>query len=317
LPLSDKQKQYIDQFIDLDVAVNKKKGPPAQLPFVQYETLALRGTPSNIQSNFLPFTPEVTVYEPKVLTPSPKVQYTQKANAPEPQVLRTQNPVVARTTIPATVTVAGNTVSAASTTTNTNNTITTANNTVVAVNYTPSQQNSSYQAQNTVVTPQYNKLNIPAVENYLNIDTNIQGKLVIPGLGVTAPIIWSTDQSKFDSDLENGVIHLPNTAIPGSLGRAYISGHSSGYAFAAGDFKRVFANLAELPDYSPFTIHATDKNGKIINLHYIVYKRGKFTPNDPAQFVNTAESEVALGTCWPIGGTAERMVLIGKLDKID
>lgn len=167
------------------------------------------------------------------------------------------------------------------------------------------------------ITNRYNKLGIPAVQNYLDIDFNIPGRLEIPSLSLSAPINWPSDPSANDKALETGVIRVPGTADPGSIGTSYISGHSSGYVWAAGDYKRIFSNLNNIPDKASVHVYVTNKQGKIIKLTYVVTSRGDFTPQDPAQFKNTADPTLALGTCWPVGGTAKRKVIFATLDKIE
>lgn len=257
-PLSDYQKQLIEQFIEIDVAVNKRTEPPVQEPLVTINPSTLRGE----EVPYVAPAPE-PVMTPVVTTPKP-------ATTPKPT---TSKPVVTTPTPKPVV--------------------------------------------NEPLTPKYNKLNIPPVTNYLDIDFNVPGKLVIPSLSLSAPINWPSDPAQNDKALETGTMRIPGTADPGSVGTSYISGHSSGYAWSKGDYNRVFANLAKVPDKASFYIYVTDKKGQLIELKYIVNRRGEFSPFDPEQFKNTADSVVALGTCWPVGGTAKRMVIFGTLDQIN
>lgn len=179
-------------------------------------------------------------------------------------------------------------------------------------------QNNQVAAQ-TAQTTQQNQTapttgNMNASED---INTNIPGKLEIPANKISVPLIWTKDVKSFDADLKKGIVHYPGTALPGQIGTSYISGHSSGYLWDKSPYKTIFAGLGGVTDGTSFTISAALKNGKTAVYHYVVASRGEFAPNDQAQFVNTADSMVALSTCWPIGSTAKRLVLFSKLSQVE
>lgn len=150
-----------------------------------------------------------------------------------------------------------------------------------------------------------------------NVNTNIPGRIEIPSIGVNVPIIWTTDPKNFDNDLKTGVVHYPGTPIPCDVGRAYISGHSSNYSWIKANYNQVFAKLNQLKPGATFKITVVDMNGKDIRLHYVVTSQKEFAADDQAQFANTAVSEVALSTCWPLNTTKRRLVAFARLDRIE
>lgn len=150
-----------------------------------------------------------------------------------------------------------------------------------------------------------------------SIDTSKQGKLDIPANSISVPITWTQDVKNFDRDLKKGVVHYPGTALPGETGTAYISGHSSGYLWDKSPYKQIFATLGSVQNGTSFSITATQKNGKTVKFNYIVERRGEFAANDQAQFISTADSVVALSTCWPVGTVDRRLVLFGKLTQTE
>ena len=150
-----------------------------------------------------------------------------------------------------------------------------------------------------------------------SIDTSKQGKLDIPANNISVPITWTQDVKNFDKDLKKGVVHYPGTAMPGETGTAYISGHSSGYLWDKSPYKQIFATLGSVQDGTSFSITATQKNGRTVKFNYIVERRGEFAANDQAQFISTADSVVALSTCWPVGTVDRRLVLFGKLTQTE
>lgn len=245
--LTESQKQLIEQFIELDIAINSKLSYPADDPVITVSSGALRGELSD--------------------TSVSEFQVTSPAQAPTAS----------------------------------------ANSSSAAINPTSSSVNEK----------SFNKLGIPAVQNYLDIDFSKPGKLEIPSLGITAPINWPTQASENDKALETGVIRVPGTAEPGSVGTSYISGHSSDYAWKPGNYKQIFSKLNNISNKASIYVYVVDKKGNSIKLTYIVTGRGDFFPSDPAQFENTADPTLALGTCWPIGGNAKRKVIFSTLDKIE
>jgi LPXTG-site transpeptidase (sortase) family protein len=171
-------------------------------------------------------------------------------------------------------------------------------------------------AQPQGVLPAYDNPVVSEIDaNNINLET--AGRLEIPSLGINVPVIWTKNTKNFETDLQKGVVHYPGTALPGQIGTTYISGHSSNYAWAKGEYNKVFSKLGDLPDNSSFIVTVVQKNGQDARLHYVVIKRKEFSPTDQEQFRNTGDSLVALSTCWPIGSTKSRLVVFGKLTQVE
>jgi LPXTG-site transpeptidase (sortase) family protein len=151
----------------------------------------------------------------------------------------------------------------------------------------------------------------------VEVNTSIPGRLEIPSLNANAPLMWTDDPKNFDQDLQSGVVHYPGTSLPGQIGTAYISGHSSNYVWAKGNYNHVFTHLGDLADNTSFKITVVQKNGHDAILHYVVVGRQQYDPKDQAQFQNTGNSVVALSTCWPVGSTAKRLVVFGQLTQVE
>lgn len=159
--------------------------------------------------------------------------------------------------------------------------------------------------------------NIPAIDTSNQVNQSIPAKLDIPANNISVPLVWTQDPKDFDNDLKKGVVHYPGTAMPGQIGTAYISGHSSGYLWDKSPYKQVFAVLGQVKDGTSFTITLQLNNGKTVRYHYVVERRGEYAANDQAQFISTADSMVALSTCWPVGTIDRRLVLFAKLTQTE
>lgn len=149
------------------------------------------------------------------------------------------------------------------------------------------------------------------------VNDSTSGQLEIPALKVSVPLIWTQDPKNFDSDLINGVVHYPGTAMPGEIGTAYISGHSSNYTWIKSKYNNIFAHLGDLKQYDSFVITVKDKDNNTIKLHYVVTGSQIYKVDDQSQFAGTGKSVVALSTCWPIGTSDKRLVVVGELTQVE
>lgn len=186
------------------------------------------------------------------------------------------------------------------------------NNGNVAVNPPPTPGTGSTPPPTTtpIVTP-------PQIRPDQAIDTSKPGLLEIPANKISVPIIWTSAVKNFDADLKKGIVHYPGTALPGEVGLAYLSGHSSGYVWDRSPYKQIFASLGNVADGTSFTITATQNNGQKVRFNYVVSGRGEYAANDQTQFISTADSQVALSTCWPVGTVDRRLVLYAKLSQTE
>ena len=152
-------------------------------------------------------------------------------------------------------------------------------------------KHSSYSV--TVATPTPNPFN-PAQE----------ARLVIPKIGVDAPIIWDVSENDLNAKLLEGVAHSAGTALPGKPGNIFITGHSSYYSWVNSPYKDVFALLDKL-----------EPQDKI----YIKYSSNIFTYEvTGSKVVSPSETSVmdqfpgynlSLMTCVPVGTNLNRLII--------
>lgn len=141
-------------------------------------------------------------------------------------------------------------------------------------------------------------------------------RLVIPKLAKSVPIVemgaenlegknWTELEKQIQSSLQNGVLHYPNSAVPGQYGNVFITGHSSYYLWDPGNYKDVFANLYKL---------------EVGDEYYVYYNQRKFTykivakniidPNDTTVLEQPKDKLISsLMTCYPTGFTTNRLVI--------
>lgn len=144
----------------------------------------------------------------------------------------------------------------------------------------------------------------------LKPDPSAPAEITIPAIHITAPIIFdepSQAEWKIQLALRRGVVHYGDTAVPGQNGNIVIVGHSSGQAWAPGDYKWIFTLLNKL--------HAGDQ----IEIAYQgiphVYEVTGTTivsPTDLSVTTQTPGPTLTLITCTPVGTSTNRLVVHAK-----
>ncbi len=131
----------------------------------------------------------------------------------------------------------------------------------------------------------------------------------IPKINVNAPVVYATDNSEnaILTDLESGVVHYANTALPGQIGNSVIFGHSSNNWWDAGNYKFVFVLLDKLQPGDTFTV-----NYQSHQYMYQVTGSTVVEPTDLSVLDQTNFPEMTLITCTPPGTSWKRLVVTAK-----
>jgi sortase A len=138
-------------------------------------------------------------------------------------------------------------------------------------------------------------------------------RLVIASLGIEAPIVYVNEKNEtvYQNALKNGVVHYPDTALPGQPGNVYIFGHSSDYVWSMGEYKTVFALLPQIDMGAD--IQVSNSQGEIF--HYSVIETKVVGPRDLSvldQF-NREKSVLTLQTSYPLGTALQRYIVVAEL----
>lgn len=131
-----------------------------------------------------------------------------------------------------------------------------------------------------------------------------EARLVIPKIGVDAPINWNVADADLKAKLLEGIVHSQGTALPGSPGNIFLTGHSSYYPWVNSPYKNVFSLLENMS--------AGDKV-------FIKYSNAIFTyqvdstkvvsPNDISVMDQGKDFKLTLMTCVPIGTNLNRLIV--------
>lgn len=142
--------------------------------------------------------------------------------------------------------------------------------------------------------------------------------IAIKKISVSVPMVWSKseDENVMLEDLKNGVIHFPKTAAPGQNGNMVVSGHSSNYVWAEGNFNYIFKDLNNLAAGDVVDVKTVQRNGRAVVYHYKISGEKRIVaPDDPVIFENTSRSSLTLSTCWPLGTNFRRLIVKADLVK--
>lgn len=145
-----------------------------------------------------------------------------------------------------------------------------------------------------------------SVEEFLksNIKNNY---LIIPSIGVSAPVIWDSPINNIINDLKNGLAHYAGTAKPGENGNVFITGHSSNYWWDTGQFKQIFALLDKIKLEDRIYINYNNQPYVYLVESIKVVKPSQIEVLNPSD-----HSIVTLMTCTPVGTTVNRLIVQAK-----
>lgn len=131
----------------------------------------------------------------------------------------------------------------------------------------------------------------------------------IPKINVSAPLVFakSNIEADFQKDLESGVVHYANTAMPGEPGNSVLFGHSSNDWWEPGNYKFVFVLLEKLVVGDTFSVNYNSKQ-----YVYQVTETKVIEPTDLSVLNSTGTPEMTLITCTPPGTSWKRFVVRSK-----
>lgn len=139
------------------------------------------------------------------------------------------------------------------------------------------------------------------------VDKNAPPEINISKINVNAPIIFdntTVNEAAFQKSLQNGVVHYPQTAVPGEVGNVVIFGHSSGQWWAPGDYKFIFTLLDKLQFNDK--IFVDYKGTRYI---YRVNEISTVLPTEVSVLNQGANKTLTLITCTPVGTSTKRLIV--------
>ncbi len=162
------------------------------------------------------------------------------------------------------------------------------------------------------IQPSRNVSSTPIILTTDTAPTNAPPSVTVPKINIQIPLNFSVrsyNETVVENGLKNGVVHYPNTAMPGQNGNAAYFGHSSGNIFNNGKYKFAFTLLHDVTTGDLFYI---TYGGKVYA--YRVFARQIVPPSDVGVINETRgkQATATLITCDPPGISTNRLVLWGQ-----
>ena len=146
-------------------------------------------------------------------------------------------------------------------------------------------------------------------------------RLSIPSIGVRSPVLlpsrefwdiarWDLLEKQQQKGLLNGAVLYPHSVLPGELGAMIIAGHSSPPTEEAEESKygHLFARLPEVERGDTISVLSAG-----VPVTYKVENKTVVSPHQTSILEqNYDESILKLITCYPVGTTQNRMIVIAK-----
>ncbi|HYE22812.1 MAG TPA: sortase [Verrucomicrobiae bacterium] len=139
--------------------------------------------------------------------------------------------------------------------------------------------------------------------------------LIINSLGIKFPVVYvdEINEDVFQDALQYGVVHYPDTALPGQFGNVYIFGHSSDYAWARGNYKTAFTLLPRIQKGTQIMI--SDSEGKPYIYKVIETKVVKPTDLSVLDQQNNSKKLLSLQTSYPLGTAISRFIVVAEIEE--
>lgn len=162
----------------------------------------------------------------------------------------------------------------------------------------------------------------------LPLDLNVtpdDNRIYIPSIGKNIPLTEVADEKVIESQdsklvedaiqeaLKDGVVRYPGTARPGQLGNVFLTGHSSYYLWAPGDYKDVFALLHQVKIDDELIVYYSTAPGAQRKYTYKVAEIREVKPDEVDVLAPTNDFRLTLMTCTPIGTNLRRLIVTAYL----
>lgn len=128
----------------------------------------------------------------------------------------------------------------------------------------------------------------------------------IPRIGIVSPIAFpkSKEFGVLKQALDTGVVHYPDSALPGNNGNVFLFGHSSSRIYESNPYRKIFTRLNELVAGDEIVIKSSG-----VEYRYRVVLVSILKPQEAKIYFATPQPKLTLSTCWPVGDPKNRFVV--------
>jgi len=136
-----------------------------------------------------------------------------------------------------------------------------------------------------------------------------EDSIEIPKLGISAPLRFVQNENEVNSALDSGVVHFPDSALPGEIGEIIILGHSAPPGWPKIKYDWVFSQIQDLGagDLIILNFKKCEFSFKVSDKKILL--RGGEIPED---WKVDGESTLVLISCWPPGKDIKRIAVMAE-----
>ncbi len=178
--------------------------------------------------------------------------------------------------------------------------------------YRLQQIKNSVKSTQNIVTPSITSNPLQNEDGSVITPVDNQFGLVIPKIGVNAPVIAGVNPAKpaeYQKALAEGIAHASTSYLPDQDGSVYLFSHSTNYDWFVKDLNAVFYLLKNVNEGDKVIIMY-----KSIPYTYIITGKRVVSPSAVSYLVPQAGvKRLILQTCWPPGSTTERLLIFADL----
>lgn len=154
----------------------------------------------------------------------------------------------------------------------------------------------------------FEKKELPApLKNFEPSDK--ENSLEIPKIEVSVPLVFPENQKEKDlyKLLDKGVVHFPNSALPGEAGQTIILGHSAPPYWPKIKYDWwIFTRLDELEEGDEIFIYFNHQKYTFSVAKKIFLDKGEEVP----KLLTSSENVLVLISCWPPGKNIRRIAVM-------
>ena len=133
-----------------------------------------------------------------------------------------------------------------------------------------------------------------------------ENSLEIPKIEVSAPLVFVEDVDKVHRTLDTGVVHYPDSVLPGEKGQTIILGHSAPPNWPDIKYDNVFTLLNELERGDEIFIFFNHQKYNYSVERKIFLEKGEEIPENG---LTNSNNVLMLISCWPPGKNIKRIAV--------
>lgn len=136
--------------------------------------------------------------------------------------------------------------------------------------------------------------------------TEKENSLEIPKIEIEAPLIFVSDEKEVYKSLDRGVVHFPNSVLPGESGQTIILGHSAPPDWPKIKYDWVFSRLNELNEGDEVFVYFNNRKYSYAVGQKFFLDRGEEIPE---RNLASSKNRLILISCWPPGKDYKRIAV--------